>query len=216
MRMVAFAMSAFVLAVATLGACRQDPFAASGGGHQQTSLVGATCGDGKCETGRKEDCAGCPEDCGRCTGCQTTMAPACFGCKCERCVCAKLPSCCGAQGRWEKQCVAACKEQCGGCGAGTHQVPAQQPRTPAPDTSAHWTCGDGKCEVDQGEDCGLCQKDCGLCDGCQIRFVAGCQQCGCQQCVCAKIPSCCSKKGRWDQKCVAACKDLCGGCKKAN
>ena len=186
------------------------------GGHDETGqvpqhLAGARCGDGKCDTTRKEDCAGCPRDCGRCTGCQPTLASGCFGCKCERCVCAKLSSCCGDTGQWGPRCVKACKQTCGGCGDGDTGVRSMSVGGRSTTSGgARWECGDGKCEVDSGEDCGLCQKDCGVCNGCQQRFVGGCQRCACEACVCDKIPTCCTS--RWGADCVKACRQQCGGC----
>lgn len=212
MKQVVYTVTMLLLGLGATWSCRHDtpPGANEGSGRASVHLSGAKCGNGKCEIDRKEDCAGCPEDCGRCTGCQENMAAGCFGCKCEQCVCATVPSCCGAKGRWGPQCVKACKAKCGGCGATTQKLPARA--RPGKPTSDRWTCGDGSCDVDLGEDCGLCQKDCGLCNGCQPRFVGGCQGCRCEQCVCKKIPSCCGRGGRWTKKCVEACKSQCGGC----
>ena len=198
---------ALLLGTCVLTACKQDPSGPMGKGGSP-HLAPARCGNGKCETDRKEDCAGCPVDCGRCDGCQTSLASGCFNCKCQACVCAKVPSCCGRTGTWGPECVAACKKGCGGCGVGAGPTP---PQPGSPDiTTIRWKCGDGKCQVDIGEDCGVCSKDCGQCDGCQRRFVAGCQECSCEECVCKMLPSCC--KSRWEAKCVAACK-TCGSCK---
>lgn len=109
-----------LLCVLALPACNQrhDPSgAASVGVTHAAHIAPATCGDGKCDTDRKEDCAGCPADCGACTGCEVNLGAGCGKCKCEACVCAKRASCCKSGSHWTAECVKVCKEQCGGCGA---------------------------------------------------------------------------------------------------
>ena len=82
-----------------------------------------------------------------------------------------------------------------------------------PPLSKKWRCGDGKCSTAAGEDCVVCSKDCGTCDGCRANLGVGCRNCKCSACVCKQLPHCCGlKKGTWDAKCVKACKDDCGGC----
>ena len=83
----------------------------------------------------------------------------------------------------------------------------------APPLSKKWRCGDNKCSTSAGEDCVVCSKDCGTCNGCRANLGVGCKSCKCEACVCKKLPHCCGmKKGTWDAKCVKACKDDCGGC----
>jgi len=82
-----------------------------------------------------------------------------------------------------------------------------------PPLSKKWRCGDKKCSSSAGEDCVVCAKDCGPCNGCSPNLGVGCKNCKCEPCVCKKLPHCCgSKKGVWDAKCVKACKEDCGGC----
>lgn len=110
-----------LLGFVVFSACKPDhPSGAPGIAQTSTAshIAPAECGNGQCESDLKEDCAGCPEDCGRCTGCDESLGFGCFGCKCEKCVCAKIKSCCGRSGKWGPRCVKACKEQCGGCGVG--------------------------------------------------------------------------------------------------
>ena len=75
---------------------------------------GVKCGDGKCDA-LQEHCDTCPQDCGKCTGCQLRSTKNCPGCKCEACVCKMDPDCCKFQ--WDSLCVSECKTKCGGCGA---------------------------------------------------------------------------------------------------
>ena len=192
---------------------------------------GWKCGDKKCDFDEGEDCMVCAKDCNICDGCQRKVGEGCTNCKCEKCVCKKHPSCCKRGPGWGPKCVAACKKECGGCGLtpgsksrprgtdlpGKPKGPPQgKPAKALPvkgmPAPSDWKCGDGKCVESSGEDCGACPGDCGACDGCQVREVSGCTGCKCSQCVCAKLPSCCSKKGRWDARCVKACKEQCGGC----
>ncbi len=86
-------------------------------------------------------------------------------------------------------------------------------KSSTPPLSKKWRCGDGKCSTSAGEDCVVCSKDCGPCDGCAANLGVGCKNCKCSSCVCKKLPHCCGlKKGTWDAKCVKACKEECGGC----
>jgi len=106
----------------------------------------------------------------------------------------------------------------GGGGGSPGSQPASQPSgggsgtNTRPPPADRWECGDGKCETDKTEDCAICVKDCGECDGCAIKVGSGCPGCRCESCVCKKLPDCCSKTGRWAKKCVEACKKDCGGC----
>lgn len=75
-----------------------------------------------------------------------------------------------------------------------------------------WNCGNGSCESGAGEDCIVCPKDCGRCDGCQVKKAPLCPSCKCERCVCKKVPRCCARDGTWNQECVTACKETCGGC----
>lgn len=93
------------------------------------------CGNGRC-AGR-EDAWNCPEDC----GCQAGE---------EACDCGVAPG--GCLCGWG--CVEAgdcCPDICDGCGAcGTDFLPRRG-------------CGDGRCDSD--ENCAVCARDCGECDG---------------------------------------------------
>ena len=102
-----------------------------------------------------------------------------------------------------------------------------------------FTCGnaggtpssqDGECQPNcdgihcgQDDGCGstcrcregfLCEN--GICKnqyGCIESWDPGCYDCECQECVCNNYyPDCCTEQ--WDEKCVLACKEWCGGCKK--
>lgn len=76
-----------------------------------------------------------------------------------------------------------------------------------------WNCGDGKCDLPSGEDCIVCPKDCGVCDGCKVNLGTGCKGCKCERCVCQHLPKCCGRKNAaWNAKCVEMCKKKCGGC----
>ena len=75
-----------------------------------------------------------------------------------------------------------------------------------------WKCGDKKCDLARGEDCTICEQDCGRCNGCQEMSNEGCPDARCETCVCKKRPACCKRGHRWDNKCVAVCKEQCGGC----
>ncbi len=177
------------------------------------------CGDGKCVSHSGEDCRVCPKDCGQCSGCQVKVGAGCTDCKCEKCVCKKLPKCCGKNGAWGKECVKACKEQCGGCGVSkaAGSVHAAQPGKASgaaanvPKTLSA-TCGNNRCELALGEDCESCAKDCSRCNGCLPKLGPGCRNCKCAECVCKKLPECCAAKGRWSIRCVEACREKCGGC----
>ena len=86
-------------------------------------------------------------------------------------------------------------------------------KSSTPPLSKKWRCGDNKCSSSAGEDCVVCSKDCGACNGCRPNLGVGCKSCKCEACVCKKLPHCCGvKKGTWDAKCVKACKEECGGC----
>ena len=76
------------------------------------SLDAGVCGDGKCDT-KTEYCNTCPQDCGKCTGCQPRSKASCPGCACEACVCKLDPDCCKFQ--WDYICVSECKKNCNGC-----------------------------------------------------------------------------------------------------
>ncbi len=105
--------------LALCGCTQQDPSgAASVGVTHAAHIAPARCGDGTCNKDLKEDCASCPQDCGRCTGCEVNLGHGCASCTCETCVCAKRASCCNGRSHWTADCVKLCKEQCGGCGAG--------------------------------------------------------------------------------------------------
>jgi len=182
------------------------------GAKGEPKAYGWKCGDDKCDFDAGEDCMVCAKDCGKCNGCQRKVGFGCTNCKCEACVCKKLPNCCKKGGEWGKKCVDACKGPCGGCGwragfsgsGGSGPVGKDHKRT--------WKCGDGKCHLAHGEDCMVCAKDCGKCDGCQVMMGSNCPSCKCEKCVCKKRPSCCSPKGGWDATCAALCKKDCGGC----
>lgn len=73
-------------------------------------------------------------------------------------------------------------------------------------------CGDKKCDPAVGEDCSICEYDCGLCDGCQVMLGGNCADARCEACVCKKHPDCCGQDGKWGKKCVETCKQQCGGC----
>ena len=189
--------------------------ASKGGSRPSPNALTAKCGNNRCELALGEDCEVCPKDCSRCNGCLPKLGPGCRNCKCAACVCKKLPSCCTAKGRWSIRCVEACREKCGGCGVTSAAL--SNPPTPAKvgaaaaASSAASTCGDGKCNP-VTEDCILCSRDCGNCDGCQAKLGPGCLLCKCGKCVCKKRPSCCKANGKWDVKCTVLCKKECGGC----
>ncbi len=149
---------------------------------QRPAELGWRCGDKKCDRARGEDCTVCEADCGRCNGCQEMAGHGCPDARCEACVCKRRPACCQPGKKWNKKCVAVCKDQCGGCG-----------RKPGLEHISTVT----KC------------KDC---DGCRIRLKAGCAGCKCEDCVCELLPACCGKKGRWGKACVEACQQRCRGC----
>ena len=190
------------------------------------------CGDGQCDYKMGEDCMVCAKDCKECNGCQRKIGSGCTNCKCEQCVCKKLPDCCTPKGKWDKRCVDACKNDCGGCGLVPGRGPSGSGKPGLPKgmgkgtpkgapkgapgggklSPSNWRCGDGKCEVKDGEDCAICPKDCKTCDGCQVKVGWNCINCKCEKCVCKKLPGCCKKGGRWGADCVKACKEQCGGC----
>ncbi len=158
------------------------------------------CGDGKCNPS-VEFCDSCPKDCGKCNGCQAQLQFGCPGCACEKCVCNKDSYCCSVQ--WDVACANICKT-CGACSVGDLGLPDAPPdMPPAP------KCGDGKCDYIL-EFCDTCPKDCGKCDGCDMRFYAKCPGCACQSCVCAKDAYCCDSQ--WDSYCALSCKSRCAGC----
>ena len=199
-------------------------FGGKAGNRPVPQNLSAKCGNKRCELAQGEDCEACPQDCSRCNGCLPKLGPGCRDCKCATCVCKKLPSCCKANGRWSIRCVEACREKCGGCGVTAAGLappppapgkvglpPARSPGTAAGATGAAARCGDGKCDPGT-EDCIICARDCGNCDGCQAKLGPGCLRCKCEKCVCKKLPHCCKAGGKWDARCVAACKTGCGGC----
>jgi len=169
-----------------------------------------TCGDNKCSH-PLEDCGSCPQDCGKCTGCQISSSAGCPGCACTSCVCQLDPACCTQQ--WDKYCVQTCKSQCGGCPASDSGPTPADVGSPAVDQYmgdlGTVSCGDNKCSS-PAEDCGSCPQDCGKCTGCEVKAAPGCPGCKCEKCVCANDPACCTNT--WDQFCVQECKNNCSGC----
>lgn len=87
----------------------------------------------------------------------------------------------------------------------------ESPRSSGPEELG-WKCGDGRCDRKRGEDCTICEEDCGRCNGCQEMAGPGCPDARCEACVCQKRPACCRPGGRWGKKCVLVCKEQCGGC----
>ena len=164
------------------------------------------CYDGICESvciancildnGQKKECGdnGCGGQCGVCKP----------GYECDGAFCIYIckPQCVG------KECGPdTCGGQCGFCQDGLECTPQGQciPGT---------ICGDGICEMDEGENCFNCQGDCGACsNGCESTPFPGCGGCICEECVCGMDPFCCEVQ--WDEICVEQCKE-CGGCCEAN
>lgn len=71
------------------------------------------------------------------------------------------------------------------------------------------TCGDGKCAAGK-ETCSSCAADCGACKKeCVESDTAGCSGCPCEKCVCEADEFCCDSA--WDNLCVTACSEDCGG-----
>ena len=125
------------------------------------------CGNGKCDEG--EDCQSCPSDC-RCPSGQTCYNSAC----CTPKTCSDLGWECG---NGSDGCGGTVS--CGGCQQNYSCVNNQcQPIPP--------TCGDSKCDTNDGENCQTCKQDCGAGDGCSPGQTKSqpCGNCGTQTKTC--------------------------------
>ena len=147
------------------------------------------CGDASCDAGSGEHCATCAEDCGACDGdcCEDNGTVGCDDPTTADCVCGFDSFCCEVT--WDTACVDIAVAECGvGCPV----------------------CGDGSCDVEDGESCLSCALDCGSCEGdcCEANGSAGCGDEAVTSCVCALDPFCCQVD--WDAICVGEAVEDCG------
>jgi len=164
------------------------------------------CVDGICEPVCLPDCVsenGEMKECGP-NGCGGQCGVCKPGYECEngKCLYICKPQCVG------KECGPdGCGDSCGFC-APTFECTDFGQCVPAA------ICGDGICEIEDGEDCGNCPGDCGNCsNGCEPTPFPGCGGCKCEECVCALDGYCCQVA--WDDICVQECHE-CGGCCEPN
>jgi thiol-disulfide isomerase/thioredoxin len=111
-----------------------------------------SCGNGRCEPGRRESIVTCPQDCNALKGDGKCSLAAGETRKNSPKDCCPpdddSPECSCGNGRCDKwETCRSCREDCG-CGSGARCV------------GDGACCGDGKCDKGRGEDCANCPKEC--------------------------------------------------------
>jgi plastocyanin len=150
------------------------------------------CGDELCDI--EENCTGCPQDCGECTGsCEESHnTPGCASGPCTDCVCDQDVFCC--EFSWDPGCVIYAQNVC-------------------VESCSDDYCGDDVCGAD--ETCESCSGDCGECSTnacCSISEdgTPGCEEPEIESCVCGMLPDCCEGTSGWDGQCAGLAQSSCG------